>query len=481
MNTIVTKLVITAAGIALLASCTVGPDFKRPEPPQADRYTVEKQSEPKNPDAVAAQHIVIGESPGPQWWQVFQSDTLNQVVQRALAGNRTLTAASWSVAQAQELANARAGTVWPTVDLTSGIGRQKYGAQFLGTLPKPPPFSYFAVGASVSYTLDYTGGIGRSIEQQRALSEYHQHQADAAGLAVTGNAVTLALRIAALNAQIATVDELLDRDRENLKLIELAFNAGSVSRLDVVSAQSQLASDATVLPPLRQELSTVRHALAVIVGAAPTMSDLPDIDLAQLVLPSNLPLNVPSELARRRPDILSAESQLHAATAAVGIATSNLYPHIDLTGSIGQQAVTLETLFDKSSNVWSLAAGLVAPVFDGGTLRAEKRASVDAMRASAANYEQTVLAAFGQVADSLDALEHGAEQLQAQAHAEDAAREYVELTRKSYGEGNGDVLQVLDAERRYQQARLGFVRAQAQRYLDTVQLFLALGGAGPST
>jgi outer membrane protein TolC len=124
---------------------------------------------------------------------------------------------------------------------------------------------------------------------------------------------------------------------------------------------------------------------------------------------------------------------------------------------------------------------LVAPVFDGGTLRAEKRASVDAMRASAANYEQIVLEAFGQVADTLDALEHGAEQLQAQAHAEDAARQYVELTRKSYGEGNVDVLQVLDAERRYQQARLGYVRAQAQRYLDTVQLFLALGGAGPST
>jgi outer membrane protein TolC len=124
---------------------------------------------------------------------------------------------------------------------------------------------------------------------------------------------------------------------------------------------------------------------------------------------------------------------------------------------------------------------LVAPIFDGGTLRAEKRATVDAMRASAANYEQTVLEAFGQVANSLDALDHGAEELQAQAHAEDAAREYVELTRKSYKEGNVDVLQVLDAERRYQQARLGFVRAQAQRYLDTVQLFLALGGAGPST
>jgi NodT family efflux transporter outer membrane factor (OMF) lipoprotein len=324
-------------------------------------------------------------------------------------------------------------------------------------------------------------GVGRSIEQQRALAEYHQHQSDAAGLAVSGNAITQAFRIAAFNAQIATVEELLDRDRENLKLIQLAFNAGSVSRLDVVSAQSQLASDATALPPLRQQLSVARHALAVIVGAAPTEITLPDIDLAQLVLPDNLPVSIPSELARRRPDILSAEAQLHAATAAVGIATSNLYPHIDLRGSVGQEAVTIDTLFDKTSNVFGLAAGLVAPAFNGGTLRAEKRATVDAMRASAANYEQTVLEAFGQVADSLDALDHGAEELQAQAHAEDAAREYVELTRRSYKEGNVDVLQVLDAERRYQQARLGFVRAQAQRYLDTVQLFLALGGAGPST
>jgi NodT family efflux transporter outer membrane factor (OMF) lipoprotein len=480
MNTLVTKLLATTTGIALLASCTVGPDFKRPEPPQAERYTVEKAAQ-SSADTADSQHVVLGESLGPQWWQVFQSATLDQVVQRTLAGNRTLASASWTLAQAHELTNARSGAVWPKADVTGGVGRQKYGAQFLGTLPKPPPFSYFSVGATVSYTLDYTGGIGRSIEQQRALSEYHQHQVDAAGLAVTGNAVTQALRIAALNAQIATVEELLDRDRENLKLIQLAFNAGSVSRLDVVSAQSQLAGDATALPPLRQELSATRHALAVIMGTTPTESALPDIDLAQLVLPANLPLSVPSELARRRPDILSAESQLHAATAAVGIATSNLYPHIDLSGSVGQQAVTLETLFDKSSNVFSLAAGLVAPVFDGGTLRAEKRASVDAMRASAANYEQIVLEAFGQVADTLDALEHGAEQLQAQAHAEDAARQYVELTRKSYGEGNVDVLQVLDAERRYQQARLGYVRAQAQRYLDTVQLFLALGGAGPST
>ena len=468
-----------AVSAALLAGCAVGPDFKRPEPPAAAGYTVEHPAgDAGSGAATAAQTIVLGENLQAQWWRLFQSDALDQVVQRALQGNRSLAAASWSLAQAQEIANARAGKLAPHVDLTSGVGRQKYGAQFLGPLAKPPPFSYFSVGATVSYTLDYTGGVARSIEQQRAFAEYQQRQLDAAGLAVTGNTVMQALRIASLRAQITTVEALLDRDRENLKLVQLAFDAGSVSRLDVVSANSQLASDTTQLPQLRQELSVARHALALIMGDAP-IAAMPEFDLAQIVLPPNLPVSVPSELARRRPDILAAESQLHATTAAVGVAEANLYPRIDLTASTGQQAISFEHIFDRTSNVWSFASALVAPVFDGGTLRAEKRAAADAMRASLANYEQTVLAAFGQVADSLEALDNGAEELQAQARAEQSARESVDLTRQSYNEGNVGVLQVLDAERRYQQARLGYVRAQAQRYIDTVQLFLALGGAGP--
>jgi NodT family efflux transporter outer membrane factor (OMF) lipoprotein len=202
--------------------------------------------------------------------------------------------------------------------------------------------------------------------------------------------------------------------------------------------------------------------------------------LTQLTLPAQLPVSLPSELARRRPDILAAEAQLHAATAAVGVATANLYPRIDLTGTIGQQSITTDALFDQESSVWSITSGLVAPLFDGGTLRAEKRAAVDVMRSTAANYEQTVLEAFSQVADSLEALDNGAEQLRAQASAEATARETVTMTRQSYNEGNVGVLQVLDAERRYQQARLGYVRAQAQRYMDTAQLMLALGGAGPA-
>jgi NodT family efflux transporter outer membrane factor (OMF) lipoprotein len=449
-------------------------------PPQAARYTAQTlQVEAAPQPGDSAQHVVAGGRLDRAWWRLFQSAALDDVVRRALAGNRTLAAAAAVLAQATELAAAQAGALSPQVGITGGTGRQKYGEQFLGAQPKPPPFTYFAVGPTVSYALDYTGGIARSAEQRNALAEYQAQQQGAAYLAVSGNAVMQVLKVAALQAQLATVQIILAQDRENLQLVQEAFAAGAVSRLDIVSAQSQLAADTTLSPPLRQELSLAQHALAIILGEPPATARLPAIDLGQLVLPREIPLSLPSELAHRRPDILAAEAQLHAATVAVGVATANLYPHINLTASAGQQAADFGHLFDRSSGVFSLAGALVAPLFDGGTLRAERRAAIAVMHASAANYEQTVLVAFGQVADALQALDHDAEQLDAQAHAREAAQENVELTRRSYVEGNVGVLQVIDAERLFQQARLGYVRAQAQRYMDTAQLFLALGGAGP--
>ena len=161
----------------------------------------------------------------------------------------------------------------------------------------------------------------------------------------------------------------------------------------------------------------------------------------------------------------------------MGVATANLYPQITLTGTAALQALNPGHVFDGSSTVWSLAAGLTGPLFDGGTLRAERQASIDALRADAARYQETVLEAFGQVADQLEALVHDAEQLEAQQRAVEAAQNNVKLSQLSYHEGNVGVLQVLDAERQFQQAKLGLVRAQAQRYIDTAQLLLALGGS----
>jgi len=482
MNAILPRtLVIAAVVTALLAGCAVGPDFARPQPPQTDRYTAQPTALERDAGDADTQHVLVGQRPAADWWRLFHSDSLDAVVTQALANNRTLVAAAATLDQAREIATAQAGSLYPQVGIDAGIGRQKYGAQFLGTLAKPPPFTYFAVGPSISYALDYTGGVARSVEQQYALADYQRQQRDAAYLAVTGNAVMLSLRIASLRAQIATAQAILDQDRENLKLVHVAFDAGSVSRVDIVSAESQLASDATLVPPLRQDLSVARHALGIVLGSPPANVSLPEFELSQLALPKSLPLSLPSELAHDRPDILAAEAQLHAATAAVWVANANLYPHITLTASTGQQATDLAHLFDRASNVWSLAGALAAPLFDGGTLRAQQRAAVAAMHASAASYEQTVLAAFGQVADALDALEHDSEEIDAQSRAQDAAFANLDLTRKSYHEGNVGVLQVLDAQRAYQQARLGYVRATGQRYMDTAQLFLALGGSPPAT
>ena len=470
---------LMVAWVLTMGGCAAGPDFTRPVPPPAARYTAETlRGEGVSADD-QVQHIALGQDIQSAWWTLFRSNAINELVTQAVDHNRTLAASIATLARAQELAVARAGSQYPQVGLTAGAGRQQYGKEFLGPIGIPP-FTYFAVGPTVSYTLDYTGGVARSVEQQYALAEVERHQLDAAYLTITGQAVMQTLTIASIRSQIATVETILAQDRDNLRLVQTAFDNGSVAREDVVSAQSQIANDMTLLPPLRQELAVARHALSVVLGRAPA-NELPDdVDLAQITLPIQVPVSLPSELAHRRPDILAAEARLHAATSAVGVAQSNLYPKIQLTASVGQQSLKADQLFDSANNAWSIIAGLTAPIFDGGTLRAEKRAAVDAMHASAASYEQTVLEAFAQVADLLEGLDHDAEQLDAQDHAQQAAQDSLDLARTSYKEGSAGVLQVLDAERSYQHARLGYVRAVAQRYLDTVQFFLALGATTPS-
>jgi NodT family efflux transporter outer membrane factor (OMF) lipoprotein len=471
--------ILTLACAAMVGGCSAGPNFTRPEPPAATRYVGDSAPGNGTQTGTTAQHVVLGQAIEGDWWELFRSDPITGIVRQAVAHNRTLVASAATLAQAQELALAQSGTRYPQVGLTAGAGRQKYGDEFLGGFFNLPPFTYFAVGPTVSYTLDYTGGVARSVEQQYALAEVRKHQLEAAYLTVTGQAVMQALAIASARAQITTLETILGQDRDNLQLVQTAFSDGSVARIDVVSAQSQIANDMALLPPLRQELTKAHHALSVVLGQPPA-NELPaDVDLGQITLPLELPVSLPSELAHHRPDILAAEAQLHAATSAVGVAESNLYPKIQLTATLGQQAVRAGQLFDSADTAWSLLAGLTAPLFDGGTLRADQRAAVDAMHAAAATYQQTVLEAFGQVADMLEALNHDAEQLDAQLQAQQAAQSTLELARASYAEGNTGVLQVLDAERSYQQARLGYVRAVAQRYLDTVQLFLALGGTSP--
>ena len=482
------RVAAAACGMAtaLLCGCTVGPNFHRPAAPAAPAYRPAGESAPVGTAAAAAQRraptagafaqrIQLGAPAVPEWWTLFASPQLDDLMRRAIADNHDLAAAKATLAQARELVAAQSGQLYPQIGLQAGTGRQKYGAEFLGTF-RVAPFTYEAVGASVHYVLDYDGAIARSIEEQKALEQYQRSELDAAQLTLTGDVASEAVIIAATRGEIRAAAELLSEDRNNVNLVQTAFEDGSVSKLDVLTAQSQLASDQTLLPPLYQQLAMARHALAVLLGHAPAEWSQPDLELASIRLPRELPVSVPSQLVRRRPDILAAEAQLHAATAAVGVATANLYPQIALTATLGQQALTPAKLFDASSAAWSLIGGLTQPLFDGGTLRAERRASLDALNASAARYQQVVLDSFGQVADLLDAMDHDAQLVGAQANARDTSQASLDLARQSYQAGNSGLLQVLDAQRLRQRAQLGFLEAQARQYLDTIQLLLAVGG-----
>jgi NodT family efflux transporter outer membrane factor (OMF) lipoprotein len=466
-----------------LLGCVVGPDFKPPAPPATTRYT--SPDEIKAPDgngglAPPQQTIELGKKVEVDWWTLFRSPDLDLLVKQAVAGNRTLESAKARLAQAREAIVAASSALYPQIDLSAGAAREKVSATQFGlgsnAFPLPPNFNLFQVGTSASYALDIFGGTRRGIEQQSALADFQRDQLDAAYLTLTGDTVTEAIQVAAVRAQLKAVGDILDIDRHNLDLVRKERQAGTVPDSDVVIAESQLAQDETLEPGLDQQLSAAKHALAVLIGRAPGDWLAPDFDLASLTLPVQLPVSLPSELVHQRPDIRAAEAQLHAASARIGIATAQLYPAITLSGGITTSALDAGNLFNPAGLVWSIAAGLTQPIFDGGMRRAERRAALAAFKASAADYQQTVLLSFGQIADILQALTNDAHLLAGQQHALDMASESVRLQRISYTRGGTGLLNLLDAQRQYQQARLGYVRAQAQRYQDTIQLLVAMGG-----
>lgn len=474
---------IALAATMILSGCAVGPDFLRPRPPTVETYTPSQESDLGSPGAdETPQRLQVGAAVTTDWWTLFHAPSLDRVVQQAIADNRTLAAAKFTLAQAQQAVIQARGGLYPQIDLEASAERQRTSASRANQSTSSrssggsQTFNLFSVGPTVSYDLDAFGGTTRRIEQQEALAENQRYQLAAAYLTLTGNSVAQAISIASLRMQIAAVEEIIADDEKNLDLVRQQVTAGKAAEIDILAADSQLANDRTQLPPLRQQLSAARHALSILVGQFPSQWQAPDFDLKDFTLPADLPLTVPSELVRQRPDILAAEATLHADSAAIGIATAQMYPSITLSGAVGTQSSTTARLFESSSLFWNIAAGLTAPVFHGGALEAQKQGAIDAFQASAATYQQTVLQAFGQVADTLRALGNDADLINSQRGAVDASAASLRLQRLSYAAGKTNLLQLLDAERTYEQVRLGYAKAEAQRYQDTAQLFLAMGG-----
>lgn len=469
---------VTRASVLIsvvLAGCTVGPNFTPPPAPSDNAYNATAAAPPVI-KGEPAQRIAVGERIASDWWALYKSPALDALVKQAIERNRDLAVAHANLGAAQDVAAAARGGLFPQLDLGASAERQRLSFAAFGLKMPAATFNVFSVGPTVSYSLDPFGRNRRLVEEREAQTDVAQYQVTAAYLSVTGNAITDAIEIAALNAQIAAANDVIADDSNLLALVQRSVTAGSATELDVESARSQLAADRTLVPPLEQRLSITRHVLTVLVAETPGTWTSPDFNLESLTLPVDVPVSLPSALVHQRPDILAAEAELHAASAEIGVATAQLYPDITLTASVEQIASVPHLLLTAGSNVWNFGAGVTAPLFHGGALLAQKHAAEQNFESARASYQQVVLQSFAQVTDALDALSHDTQLLGEQRAALASSRRSLDLTRRAYEAGEVALLQVLDASRLYQRARLGYAQVEAQRYLDTAELFLAMGG-----
>jgi len=466
----------------MLTACAVGPDFEPPAAPEVSAYTSQllpEQTSAADMKGGEAQRFVRGlDIPG-QWWTLFHSAALNSLVEQALENNPTLPAAEAALRQAWENVYAAQGAFFPTAVVSYSPSRNKTatGVTFTAASSGPPFFTLHTAQVVVTYAPDVFGGTRRQVESLMATAEFQRYQLEAAYLTLTSNVVAAAVQEASLRGQIAATEEIIKIESASLDILRKQFQLGQVAGLDVAAVEAALAQAQATLPPLQKQLAVQRDLLTALIGRLPSQAPAEKFELASLQLPQELPVSLPSNLVEQRPDIQSAEAQLHSASALIGVALAARLPQFTLTGNAGTTANQISQLFmTPGTAFWTLAGNVAQTVFDAGTLLHKERAAVAAFEEAAAMYRSTVIAAFQNVADTLHALQSDADTLRAAFAAERAAFESLEITRMQLQFGAVNYLSLLTAQNTYQMALIALVQAQAARYADTAALFQALGG-----
>ena len=469
-----------AAATLALAGCAAGPEFIRPPSPDVDRYT------PQPLPAATAGSDVPGSAPQrfqpgtdvpAQWWKLFGSRSLDALVMAALETNPSLQAAQAALRVAQETVRIQQGAFWPSAQAVITPSRQKVADVIASPLASNETvFNLHTAQLTIGFVPDVFGANRRQVESLEAQAEAQRFLRDAAYVALTANVVVAAIQEASLRGQIAATRESIRIAAEQLELARRQLKLGAIAAAGVVAQESALAQIRTALPPLQKQLALQRAALTALAGRLPQDEIGERFELADLQLPIEVPLSLPSRLVEHRPDVRAAEAQLHAASAQIGVAAANLLPQFNLTASTGNIATSFSQLFSAGNMFWNVAAGAMQPIFQGGALRAKKRAAEAAYEQVAAQYRSTVVSAFQDVANTLAALDADAEALGAAVDAERAATQSLALAQRQQQLGDISYLALLAAEQTYHQAIIGRVQSQASRLSDTVALFQALGG-----
>jgi NodT family efflux transporter outer membrane factor (OMF) lipoprotein len=466
--------------VALVSGCAVGPDFAPPPAPDVSGYTAKPLS-PKtvaaDDAAGAAQRFAIGRDLPGDWWRLFGSVPLKNLVQRALINNPDLVAAQAALRVAQANMAAGQGAFFPSVDGGLGASRQKTGdGSTVGLATEPATFNLFTGQVQVSYTPDVFGATRRTVESLQAQADRQRFQLEATYLTLTANIVVAAVQEASLRGQIAVTYKLIRIATDLLQTLREQLNAGAISESDILTQEAALAQIEQTLPPLQRQLAQQRHLLSALSGGLPSQEPPEKFELEALRLPRDLPVSLPSQLVEQRPDVRAAEENVHYTSALIGVAVANRLPNLSLTASYGVNSLSLDTLFAPGSNVWSFGGTALAPLFHGGTLFEREVAARDAFDQASSQYRSTVITAFQNVADCLTALQTDAVALQKAVAFESAAAKTLEITRRRLKIGDINYLELLNAQQTYQRALITLVLVQSNRFSDTAALFQALGG-----
>lgn len=472
-------LVLGVAG-SLVAGCAVGPDFTRPGPPSAERYlptslAAETASAP-GPDG-APQRFVPGKAIESRWWTMFGSPTLDALEDEALRRNADLAAAQAALRQADELLLAQRAARFPSVQVSASAAKTKNSDALASPLSSnAQTYSLYAGQFDISYVLDVFGGQRRQVEVAAAQAESQRFQAEAAYLALTTNVASTALQIAGLRSQLASTAGAVAASRRMLEITRHMYALGETSAADVAAAQSALEQAEQASPALQKQVGQMNDLLAVYLGRSPAETQTLQLDLADVRLPTDLPVSLPSELVRQRPDVRAAEANLHAASAQVGVATAARLPSFTLDGSLGGTSTRLGALLTSGDSLWSIGGSASQAIFDAGALRHQQRAAEAALAQSQAQYRGAVLAALQNTADVLQAIVYDAEVLSHAARVNEAAARSLDIARSQLRQGEVGALTALSAEAGWRQAQLALIQARSARYADTVALLQALGG-----
>ncbi len=466
-SNIIKPVYVIVAALFLSGCQSIWPDYLRPKVDVPERYVeVNQQSQ-------------VNDQISNHWWTMYQDQTLNALVEKALQNNKDIKLAVARIEEADAVMREVGAFLLPQIDLDAGAKRSRVTEAGANQQFSQNPRNNFNVQLGTTFELDFWGKLRRAKESARSQALASRYAKDTVALSLTGLVATNYLILRSLEAQIAITEKNLKSRDESLALTKRRLEGGIASALDFNQAEVASANLSAQMAELSRLKSLSLHQLAVLTGdlaLANTGLKVAVADINDLPIPPTPPAGLPSSLLELRPDIKQAEEQMIAANANIGVAKAALYPNISLTASLGGESLELGDILKSAARIWSGGLSLHLPIFDSGKLNAKIDQASAKQQQALANYEGSIQNAFREVNDALVNLRQYTERELALVKSQEAAKKALDVSTNRYQSGYSAYIDVLDAQRVYNEAGLAYVQSRQARLVATVELFKALGG-----